>query len=68
MAGLGECSRLSLLQLVHANESEAKEQEGFCLLRVSKQCSEQHAQLSESPPAIAAIVAVGLPLVGLPQV
>jgi len=67
MAGLGECSRRSLLQLVRANEYEAEEQGEALLLKTSEQCSEQHAQLSENPPAVAAAVAVGLPSVRLSQ-
>ena len=67
MAGSGECSRLSLPQLVRGIVGEVEEQGADLLWRISEQCSERHAQSSGSPLVIGAVVAVCLPPARPPQ-
>jgi hypothetical protein len=61
MVGSGECSRPSLPQLVGGIAREVEEQGAALPLNTSQQCSERHAQLSESPLVVGAVVAVCLP-------
>lgn len=67
MAGSGECSRRSLPQLVGEIAREVEEQGAVLLLSTSEQCSGRHAQLSESPLVVGAVVDDSLLSAHLPQ-